>query len=135
MLKVQVTSQIELDVDELLKGMAQLDADELEQLIERIAALRAQRLAPSLTPDESRLLQSINQGVPVEVRRRSAELNARLHDETITPEEQRELLALVDQIELADAERMRNLIALAQARGVTVDALIEQLGIRGPLAA
>jgi hypothetical protein len=53
-----------------------------------------------------------------------------LHDDTITPQEHEELLVFIDRIELADAERMQHLIALAQLRGVSVDTLMEQLGIR-----
>ncbi len=76
------------------------------------------------------LLQKINTGLPTEVWRRYEELNAKLHDEMITPEEHTVLLALVDKIELADAERMRHLIELAQLRNVPVEVLMDQLGLR-----
>lgn len=71
--------------------------------------------------NEAELLQKINQGLPPEVR--YAELNAKLHEETITPEEHQELLQLVDRIELADAERLQHLIELARIRNVSVEAL------------
>jgi hypothetical protein len=58
--------------------------------------------------------------------------NAKLHEETITPAEREEFLQLTDQIEQADAERLRHLIALAQVRQVSVDTLMDQLGIRRP---
>ena len=80
--------------------------------------------------DETELLQQINRGLPADIRQRYDALNAKLHDETITPQEHAELLALIDRVELADAERMQRLIALARLRGVSVDTLIEQLGIR-----
>jgi hypothetical protein len=130
--KVQVTSQIELDVDELLKGMARLESGELEQFADRVLALRARRRAANLPKDETELLQQINRGVPAEVRRRYEELNGKLHDEMITPDEHQELLKLIEQIELADAERMRHLIDLAQLRQVSLDTLLDQLGIRRP---
>ncbi|MFN8473740.1 MAG: hypothetical protein U0822_16240 [Anaerolineae bacterium] len=78
------------------------------------------------------MLEQINRGVPPEVRQPYGELNDKLHDETITPEEQRELLELSDEIELADAERIRHLTALAQLRNIPVDTLMSQLGIRRP---
>ncbi len=77
--------------------------------------------------NEAELLQKINQGLLPEVRKRHAELNAKLHEETITPEEHQELLQLVDRIELADAERLQHLIELARIRNVSVDTLMNQL--------
>jgi hypothetical protein len=128
--KVHVTSQIEIDLDAVLQGLARLGAKELEQFIDKVIALQAQRRAPNLSKDETELLQQINHGLPADVRQRYDALNAKLHDETITPQEHEELLALIDRIELADAERMQRLVALAQLRGVSVDTLMEQLGIR-----
>jgi hypothetical protein len=128
--KVQVKSKIEIDFDEVLNGVAQLKINELEQFADRVIALRARRRAPSLSGDEAQLLQKINAGLPTEVWRRYEELNAKLHEETITPEEHTELLELIDKIELADAERMKHLIELAQLRNVSVEMLMDQLGLR-----
>ncbi len=76
---------------------------------------------------EVELLQKISQRLPPEVRKRYDELNAKLHEETITPEEHQELLQLVDRVELADAERLQHLIELARIRNVSVDTLMNQL--------
>lgn len=130
MLKVQVTSQIEIDLDEVLKSVAQLEPHELEQVVNQFIALQARRRAASLSPTETDLLQQINQGLPPAVRARYEELNAKLHEETITPAEHEEFLQLSDQIEQADSERLRHLIALAQLRQVSVDTLMDQSGIR-----
>jgi hypothetical protein len=127
--KVHVTSQIEIDLDEVLQGLARLGTKELEQFVDKVIALQAQRRAPSLPEDETELLQQINRGLPADLRQRYDALNAKLHDDTITPQEHEELLVLIDRIELADAERMQHLIALARLRGVSVDTLMEQLGI------
>jgi len=83
-----------------------------------------------LPKHETALLQKINQGLPIEARKRYEELNDKLHEETITPEEHQELLRLVDRIELADAERLRHLIELARIRDLAVDTLMSQLDIR-----
>ena len=128
--KVNVTSQIEIDLDEVLQGLARLGTTELEQFVEKVIALQAQRRAPSLPQNETELFQQINCGLPADIRQRYDALNAKLHDETITPQEHEELLTLIDRIELADAERMQRLVALARFRGVSVDTLMEQLGIR-----
>ncbi|MFN8473739.1 MAG: hypothetical protein U0822_16235 [Anaerolineae bacterium] len=39
--KVQVTSHIEIDIDEVLEGVARLDNQALEQFVDRVIALRA----------------------------------------------------------------------------------------------
>jgi hypothetical protein len=134
MLKVQVTSQIEIDLDDVLKSVAQLESKELEQVVNQFLALQARRRAASLSPAETDLLQRINQGLPPAIRARYEELNAKLYEETITPAEHEEFLQLSDQIEQADAERLRHLIALAQLRQVSLDTLMDQLGIRRPPA-
>jgi hypothetical protein len=128
--KVNLTSQIEIDLDEVLQGLARLGAKELEQFVEKAIALQAQRRAPSLPKNETELLQQINRGLPADIRQRYDALNAKLHDETITSQEHEELLTLIDRLELEDAERLQRLVALAQIRGVSVDTLMEQLGIR-----
>jgi hypothetical protein len=132
MATVQVTSKIEIDFDEMLNGIARLEPSIMEQFVDRALALKAQRRAPSLAKPEAELLQKINHGLPVAARKRYAELNDKLHDETITPEEHRELLQLIEEIELADAERLKHLIELAAIRNISVDTLMRQLEIRPP---
>src|SRR6266571_1281693 len=110
--KVHVTSDIEIDFDEVLNGLARLGTSDLAQLVEQVIALHARRRAPSMPKNEADLLQKINQGP--------------------APEVHQELLQLIDQIELTDAERMQHLIALSQLRQVSVDALMHQLGMRPP---
>ena len=120
MSKVQVTSHIEIDVNDMLKGVAQLEPNELEQIVNQLLALQARRRAINLSKTETDLLEQINRGVPQTVRLRYGELAAKLQEETITPSEHEELLRLTDQIEQADVERLRTLIALAELRQVSL---------------
>ncbi|RIK38806.1 MAG: hypothetical protein DCC55_20035 [Chloroflexi bacterium] len=80
-------------------------------------------------------MQQINQGLPPAVRQRYQELNSRLEAEVLTPEEHQELLGLIDQIEQADAIRLKQLIELAQLRGMSLDELMQQLNISPPVYA
>ena len=127
---VQVISEVNIDLDKILDGIAQLDLSELEHFAFHVNSLIAQRKAPSLPKREAELLQQINRGLPITVRHRYAILNEKLLDETLTAEEHQEFSALVDQIEQSDAERLQQLIELAQLRNISLDALMEQLGIR-----
>lgn len=133
MAKVQVISQIDLNA--VLDSVAQLDLRELEQFTDALNRVLAQRKAPSLPRREAELLQAINRGLPPTIKHRYAELNGKLADETLTPAEHQELLDLIDQVELANVERIRQLITLAQLRGVDLDILLKQLGIQPPVHA
>lgn len=128
--KVQVVSQVNLEFDEVLKGVERLETDELEEFLTRVLTIRAQRRTPSLPQEEAELLQKINQGVPLEIRSRYDELHEKMLDEMLTPDEQQEFIDLSDQIKFADAERLKHLILLAQLRNTTVDSLMDQLGLR-----
>jgi hypothetical protein len=128
--KVQVVSHVDLEFDEVIKGVERLEADELEEFLTRVLTIRAQRRSPSLPQEETELLKKINQGVPIEVRNRYDELHGKMLDETLTADEQQEFIGLTDQIKFADAERLKHLILLAQLRNTTVDSLMDQLGLR-----
>ena len=127
-----VEVRFQVSPDELLNGVAQLDTPALEHFISQVLTLRAKRIAPSVPKREAELLQQINQGLLPDVQQRYDELTAKRRAETLTPEEHQELLALVDRIEQADAERVRALIELAQLRNVSVTTLMAELGIRRP---
>lgn len=127
---VQVISEVNIDLNKLLEGVAQLDLNELEQFAFNINSLVARRKAPSLPKREAELLQQINQGLTQADRQRYTTLNQKLLDETVTPAERQELRLLIEQIERFDVERLAHLIELAQLRGISLDALMTQLGIR-----
>jgi transcriptional regulator of heat shock response len=133
MAKVQVVSQVDLNV--VLDSVVQLDIRELEQFAAALNRVLVQRKVPSLPQREAELLQQINRGLPTPVKHRYAELSAMLADETLTAQEHQELLTLIDQVELANVERIKHLIALAQLRGVDLDILLDQLGIQPPVHA
>lgn len=87
---------------------------------------------PSLSPDETELLQAINRGVPGEVRERFEALVERREEGTLTPDEHAELLRLTDEIEAEDARRAERLARLARLRGVSLAAVMDDLGIHAP---
>ena len=124
--------ETELSFEKLLQAVEQLSAPDLEILTARVLTVRAKRKAPCLSTDESELLLKINQGISPDMQARFDSLVAKRQAEMLTPEEQRELIALTEQIEAADAERMACLSELARIRGMSLDALMEALGIQPP---
>ncbi|MEO0647686.1 MAG: hypothetical protein AAFZ17_16265 [Cyanobacteria bacterium J06650_10] len=130
MATVQIKSDV--DIDQLLEGVAQLDTTELQQFLTRASLLLAQRQDAALPSSESDLLRQINQGLPADTQHRYDELREKLRREELNSEEHKELLKLVDVVEQATADRLQHLIALSQLRQIPLDELMKQLGIRQP---
>lgn len=118
--------------EEIIQAVKQLPLPELEQLVDQVIAIRAERRAPHLTGNESELLIRINKGLSAEERARLKHLISRRDAETITPAETQELIGLTDRLEKIHAERLDALADLATLRGITLDEVISQLGIQFP---
>jgi len=109
------------------------------------ARLRAAAHARGKTPDEvvadlletlpadageGQLLHEINQGFPEDFWTRYRQLIARRQAEALSLDEQAELITLSDQVEERTLRRTQALIELAGRRGVELDQLMAQMGIR-----
>jgi hypothetical protein len=84
---------------------------------------------PCLNETEARLLHQINMGLSQEAWQRYHALLAKRRDEQLTPEEHAALIALSDQREEFNVRRIESLIALAQLRHTSIEALMQQLGL------
>ncbi|MCP4663358.1 MAG: hypothetical protein GY856_48820 [bacterium] len=104
----------------------------LSTLRERLAGIRRSAV-PRLAADEAALLQEINRGLPAETWQHYGELKEKRRAQTLTPEERAELIALSDQIEEMNVRRMEAVVELARLRHMSVDALMDDLGIKSPL--
>ena len=127
-----VKVEIQLSSQELLKAVEQLSLTDLEQFVSQVLLLQAQRKANNLPQAEAELLQKINQGIPSDTQKNYDELIAKRQDETLPPEEHRELLHLTEQIEKLQAQRLEYLAELARLRKTSLTALMENLGIQVP---
>jgi hypothetical protein len=79
--------------------------------------------------EQADLLRKINQSDSTTLKQRYAILTRRLQDNTLTNAEHQELMTLINQIEQADAERMQALITLSNLRAISIETLMQQLGI------
>ena len=126
---IQINTQVTLDT--LIDSLKQLNKDELKQVAQQTAVLRVRRATGSIPAEEADLLLQINQCImPEDVGVRSAELNAKIRAGTISDQEHVELMALVDQIESLNAERIGYLAQLATLRQTSLDALMNSLEIK-----
>lgn len=117
---------------QLTQVIEQLSLAELDRFADEVMALRARRHAPVLSADESALFATINQSLSADEQHRLAELGEKRVDETLIPEEHHELLRLQQRLEALHVKRMKALAELARLRGVTLTAIMEQLGIEFP---
>ena len=121
---------IQVDPEQLLQAALQMPRAELEQFVTRLLALKIGQDTPHLSQAESELLLAINQGIPAATQQRLDALIAQRQAHTLTVAEHQELLQLTAQIEQRDAERLQHLIELAVLRQVTLDTLMQQLGLQ-----
>ncbi len=107
-------------------------AEELEQLTSGVLALKARKLVPVASADETLLLLVINEGVPVALTDRVRSLLEKRDDGTLTPGENDELLELAEEVERRGVDRLAALTELAELRGVAarVDAFAGRRGRR-----
>lgn len=129
------TIQVEANVTrtDLLRAAQQLPADELREFVGDILGLQAQLHAPRLPARESALLLQINQGLPAALDARCRDLIAKRRNLTLSEEEQRELVGLMDQVEQLQANRAAALAEVAQLRQTTLAQLMDDLGIQAPV--
>ncbi|MFO1430186.1 MAG: STAS/SEC14 domain-containing protein [Candidatus Competibacteraceae bacterium] len=124
--------EAQLSSAQLLQAVALMPSEELDEFVERILLLHAQRSATHLEHTESELLLQINRGIPPELRERYEALSAKRQAETLNSEEYAELLRLTGQIEQLDAVRLTALAELARLRQTSLVKLMQTLGIQPP---
>ncbi|MDZ7359592.1 MAG: STAS/SEC14 domain-containing protein [candidate division KSB1 bacterium] len=125
---IQIEAQ--LSTEQLFKAVKQMPQNELEKLVAQVLALRAERVAPRLSENESALLLKINRGVPKALQKRYNALIAKRQTETLSKKEYNELLHMTSRIERLDVERMKYLVALARLRKKSLTTLMRELGIK-----
>lgn len=129
MATIQITQDNAFPVDEVLAGIARLKTPDLEHFQQEVNLLLGRHRGTSLKEQESILLEKINNRVIPAVWQRYEVLHLKMQEETITPDEHSELLTLVEQMETANVEWLKNIVELARLRAVTPQVLMQQLGI------
>jgi hypothetical protein len=126
----QITIQTQLPFEQLIQTVEQLDSSELEQLIAQAIRVQTRRKVPSLSKEQSILLQQINQSIPPKLQERYDLLITKRRADTLTDDEYQELLELSDRIEAIDVKRLGYLSELAKLRQTSLTALIQELQLQ-----
>jgi len=116
-------------VGQLLQDAEKLPTRDFEVFVVKVLRLNASRHPAGLSPDESALLKKINKPFPQKKMNRFLVLDEKRQAEALSPEEHKELLSLVRQLEKYDAQRINWIGHLAVLRDVPLDHVMEQLGL------
>lgn len=127
------TQETAVSPEALLQEVSQFSDAALDKFFGQVALLRAERRAPHLSEQETELLLKINTPLAEQTWKRYTKLYAKMRADSISKTEYAELLQLIDVVEMDNAERIGQLIELANLRGTTLEALMKSLGI-GPRA-
>lgn len=125
---MSITISIKADLEQRIKQQAALEGLDVDAYLAKI--IERQFQVPRLDKTEAALLAAINLGINDEIWERYEILKEKRDAETLTPEEHLELISISDQIEVANVERIKNLIKLAQYRNIPLRTLMQELGIK-----
>jgi hypothetical protein len=121
---------VQLSVSEILNNVEGLETNKFEQLYKELFSLRVQRNGvASLNAVESQLLSKINSEFDPKKWERLTYLDWKLEFSALTAKEEAESLKLAEAYENYSVERLKCLSQLAMLRKVSIDKLMEQLGI------
>ncbi len=118
------------EIESKVREVAQAEGLDVSTLVRETLEARVRQYDPSRPLTESDLLLRINRGFSEAFWDTYRALIAKRRAETLTPQEQQELIGMSDQLEAWHVERLRYLIKLAELRQVSLDALTQQLGLR-----
>ncbi|TAK47411.1 MAG: STAS/SEC14 domain-containing protein [Saprospiraceae bacterium] len=129
MTTVEIKPNVKVNLDELFNGVSKLATPELEKFVDKISYIIARRKVPQPARRELELLAKIYEPLAPKTQQRYDLLYARMQQETITDEEHKELLKLIEISEQYNVEWLEALIELAQLKGISVEELMKQLGL------
>ena len=124
---IRITKQVDLGLDDVLKGISELDTKNLEIFMQKLGHLIARRKVTTLPEREAVLLMKINKAIPPTLQKRYETLLEKNREERITPIEHQELLKVIEKVEVKNAERLERLIELSRLRNISLDELMKQL--------
>lgn len=127
---MSLTIQLPANIEKGLREDAKRQGLSLEKYVSLLLITGAAEKQPRLTTEEE-LMQKINlHGVSQLELEKFAALDQKRKEEKLSPADHQELITLINKIEIAHAERMKYVIALAQLRGISVQQLMTDLRIK-----
>lgn len=127
------TLNLKISPQQLLQAISQVETPELEEMAYEISLLRARRMASSLPKTEAELLRRIGKTTLSELQRQRLHLlGAKMEAHDLSEVERMELVALSEQSEQLNAERLQLVHDLALLRGQSFVEVMTELGLFNP---
>jgi Na+/phosphate symporter len=117
---------------QILDAVKQLPPNELEDFVNQVLIFQAQRRTDNLPDIELRLLKNIYRKFPPKKFASLNQLREKLEKADLSENEYSELTSLTDSLEEFQARRVKNLVELAKIRGLKLEEMMAQLGIKFP---
>lgn len=117
---------------QIFDAVKQLPTNELEDFINQILVFQAKKRANNLSGAETKLLKSIYRKFSAEKLARLKQLRERMQTADLSEKEYEDLASLSDSLEIFHARRMKHLVELAKIRGLSLEEMMKQLGIKFP---
>ncbi len=131
---IVVKPKVEVNLTDILAGISTLNVRDLEAFFNQVGTLLVQRKTPHLAEREFQLLAEINKGLSPDHRRKYLTLKDKHRVKNLSEAERQELSAMTGEVERAGVRRLECLVELSKLRGVELKDLMNQLGIKAPLA-
>ena len=131
MAKIEIQSNIKLGLQEILDGIAQLEAKDIEIFLKEVTQILAQKQQPNKNK-EAQLIKKIKIIYPPKLNKRYQVLTSKMDEGNLSEKEQQELIELSHQFEKLDAQRLQYLLELAQLRNQPLEKLLQEFSISSP---
>lgn len=121
----------EIDTTTFLRSATGLELQDLENLVQKLNVIIAQKKTVSLEKQEAKLLHLHNTTVlPTNQQILLQKLTQKLENQTISDEERKTLLDLTTEEETLRNQRLKYLIELAQLKQTPLPVLMDNLGLK-----
>jgi hypothetical protein len=130
---MSLTINLPTSVEQQFRKEATINGMSLDNYLLRLlqqAAKISKKQSDSKQYLESELLKKINLDISEEEWTNYRHLIGLMRSEQLTPQAHETLVELGDKIEIANAQRVKYLFELAELRGISVEKLMENLGIQ-----
>ncbi len=118
-----------MNTQQIISTVRRMPLADLEELVDEVLTIQAERRAPHLSGEESKLMKTIQKRLSESKQNRLRELQAQRDEEKFSADGYAELAEITDELEEMHAERMKALLELANLRGTTVTEQMNQIGI------
>ena len=130
-----ITLDLPADIAKELQAEAARQGRDPRQIVLDALAARLRDVTspvPHLDQDEAELVRQISLGFSSTWWARYEALKNKRRAETLTLQEHEQLIQMSDELEQANARRIHSLVGLAQLRGTSLEALMQEFGLTPP---